>query len=90
MDYNKLFLSLFNRDKPESIEAAIKLIKDAGALQIDSIKVLIAELKISLKEADALILNSVAWIQEWEKTERLREDIENVFDKLKEDEKGTN
>ncbi len=61
MDYTAIFKQTYNDLLPDSLETALIAMKIAGASQIDSIRVVMSELKITLREADALILNSKTW-----------------------------
>jgi hypothetical protein len=68
MDYIAIFKQTYNNLSPSSLETALIAMKIAGASQIDSIRVVTSELKITLREADALILNSKTWENEKELT----------------------
>jgi hypothetical protein len=79
MDYIAIFKQTYNNLLPDSLETALMAMKTAGASQIDSIRVVTSELKITLREADALILNSKTWENEKELTLKLRNDIADLW-----------
>jgi hypothetical protein len=79
MDYIAIFKQTYNNLLPDSLETALMAMKIAGASQIDSIRVVMSELKITLREADALILNSKTWENEKELTLKLRNDIADLW-----------
>lgn len=55
-----------------NLEESLQLLKDYGASQMESVRVIKNELDISIKEADEMILNSTTWINEKEITIHLR------------------
>jgi len=85
MDYNLIFTKAYDEASPESLDFALKEIKKAGASQLDSIRVLISELKITLPEADALVLNSVAWQEQKDSTLKFRDHVGNILGELEND-----
>jgi ribosomal protein L7/L12 len=78
-NYNKLF-KVFLDENNDNLENAILELKDQGASQIKCIKALMAVLKISLSEADKIVVNSNAWSLEKEQTETFRENLGNFLD----------
>ena len=81
-DYVLIFKQVYDKVLPESLEIALTAMKDAGASQIDSIGILVSELRISLPDADALVLNSTTCQKEKESTLKFRAHIDNLFDEL--------
>lgn len=59
----------------QDLESGLLAIREMGATQVDSVMVLRVVLKISLAEADDLVLNSMTWQDRFEGTLRLREQI---------------
>ena len=55
------------------VEAALRALREDGYSQIDSVKALRHAMKLTLREADDLVLNSEAWRDHRERTMRLRE-----------------
>jgi hypothetical protein len=49
---------------------------------MQSVKALIAHVKLPLKEADALVLHSKAWAAEYDSTIQLRNDIFDALEEL--------
>lgn len=69
------FVSLFNNTyygTQKSIENGLLWLKEHGASQIDSIKVLTEVLNIPLHEADRIVLNSIAWSNQKDITLNIR------------------
>ncbi|GAB4043108.1 hypothetical protein [Spirosoma litoris] len=59
MDSIATFLNAFESEK--DIEAGLLSLKNKGFSQVDSIKVLMRVLNVSLSEADKIVLNSTTW-----------------------------
>jgi ribosomal protein L7/L12 len=78
-NYNKLF-KVFLDENNDNLENAILELKVQGASQIECIKALMAVLKISLSEADKIVLNSNAWSGEKGQAETFRENLGNFLD----------
>lgn len=77
--YKKIVGSL-SADK-EDIERVIGELREAGANQIDTIKLLMKKLGIRLAEADSLVLDSKAWNDQRESTLELRNCFWDVLEK---------
>lgn len=77
-DFVKLFTSIYNGTQ-EGIEDGLSQLKDNGASQIDSVKVLIEALDISLREADGIVLNSIAWSNQKKITQNIRSAFDEYF-----------
>jgi hypothetical protein len=72
---NTLYQSIFQNTylkNSNNIDECLSKLKSSGASQIDCVKILIWGLKISLKEADAIVLQSTTWEQSKEATESFR------------------
>ena len=79
--YLKSFREVYSSNE-ENLEMALFSLRELGANQIDSLKVLKSELKLSLKKADELILNSNVWADNIDQTI----DFRNIFADLLEGE----
>jgi hypothetical protein len=71
MKIENLFLEEYSRQN--SIEDGLKTLKENGVSQLESLQVLIKVLKLSLKEADSIILNSITWKEQKEDIEKFRD-----------------
>ena len=69
-NYNQLVAELLTLGLDK--EQIIQSLKEQGANQIETVKTLVGGLKISLPEANNLVLNSVAWQSSKEGTTKLR------------------
>ena len=67
--YREIFRGTYNGD---NIEETIAILKNAGITQIDTVKVLMDELSISIRDADDLVLNAIAWKENKATTEGFR------------------
>jgi hypothetical protein len=74
MDQNlsKIFKAVY-KETDESLQEALIALKQAGCSQITTIKIIIAEMNLSLSDADKIILNSKAWSAEKDATIKLRD-----------------
>ena len=70
----KIFEESYHGDE-ESLQETIRLLKEAGYSQMDSLKCLMNELNLSLKEADQIILNAKAWSLEKENNLKMRDEL---------------
>jgi hypothetical protein len=68
------------RGSEESLQKTIKVLREAGYTQMDSLKCLVHELGLTLKEADAIILNSAAWSDMKENNLRMRDDLDDYLE----------
>jgi len=75
----EIFWANYNID---NLDNCIIELKEAGATQIDCIKILRAELNMSIKQADEIVLNSLAWRESREITEKMRKDFDDLLDGL--------
>jgi hypothetical protein len=80
----EIFKSTYTPNSQDTLEESLQVLKTSGATQIECLKILISELNISLKEADHIILNSLAWRAEKQITENLRDKIFNEMSDLDE------
>lgn len=78
-----IFKQYYKND--DSLEQVIQELKDAGASQMQCTRALITELKLSLPEADNIVINSDAWKENLEDVNRLRENLYNEAKNLNED-----
>ena len=67
------------RGNEESLQEVLLLLKGIGCTQLETVRLLINELNLSLKEADSIVLNSKAWEIEKSKTLKLRDDFDKSF-----------
>ena len=63
-DMQATFNEIYKKGDEQSLELAIKKIKNIGCSQMQSLKILMLELDLDFKECDNLILNSEAWAPE--------------------------
>lgn len=72
---------IFDKYNPneENIEEIILQLKDIGLSQMESTKVLMLKLKISLNDADKFIINSKAWKYKFQDNINLRENFFNCL-----------
>jgi len=66
-----LFKDIYS-DDPENLPKALQALKDKRASQIESVKILISSLGLSLKEADDLVRESEAWSSTKKMTDEVR------------------
>jgi hypothetical protein len=55
------FNELYKKGNKESLELALKKLKQIGCTQMQSAKLLISVLGLSIREADKIVLNAEAW-----------------------------
>jgi hypothetical protein len=58
--YKDIFMKYYQGEF-EELEGAFKVLKENGASMADCVKILIFELKLPLKLADELVVNSKTW-----------------------------
>jgi len=63
-----------------NIEESLLALKNAGASQLECLRVIKNELGLSMNEADQIILNSRTWEKEKEGTIQFRNKIFDLFD----------
>ena len=56
--YNEIFRQVHNSD---NIEETMEILKNSGASQMDTLKVLMDELHLSIRDADNLVMNAKIW-----------------------------
>ncbi|RYU91771.1 hypothetical protein [Emticicia agri] len=77
------YIEYFNKNYDvNTIEELLLGLRAMGASQIETIRVLRSELKLSLPEADKIVLNSEAWNDMKEATIQLRENIWEALNSL--------
>jgi hypothetical protein len=59
----------------ESLQLSLLALKQIGCTQVETVKVLISVLGLSLQEADVIVLNSTAWEAEKDDTLKLRDNF---------------
>lgn len=89
MNYHSLFQQYYKDNEDASLQTAISALKEAGASMIICVRVLMAELQLSISEADQIVLNSTAWQAERQQTEALRAQFWAVWEE-ESDRKGDN
>lgn len=55
------FNEIYKKGNKESLELALKKLKQMGCTQLQSAKLLISVLGFSIREADKIVLNAEAW-----------------------------
>lgn len=79
--YESIFQDTYMKDL-NNIEECLNNLKLSGASQMDCVKTLIWGLKIPLKEADRIVLESQTWVQNRDTVQSFRDDfvshIENI------------
>lgn len=68
-----------NYKSRNNLESVLIKLREAGASQMDCVKILITKTNIKLSDADQIVLHSKCWSDKKEKTLRLRNDF---FDAL--------
>ncbi|SFF07484.1 hypothetical protein SAMN05518672_11579 [Chitinophaga sp. CF118] len=81
LDFVSVFDSVYNKDQG-NLDAVIVALKESGATQMESAMLLIMKLKLSILEADALIINSTAWKENKDMTEKLRQEFNDYLESL--------
>lgn len=76
------FLKKYEEYSLENIENLLFIMKDDGLSMMQSAMILVFKFKLTIKEADNYILNSEAWKQTKDITEKLRNDIFENLNKL--------
>ncbi len=82
MNYNEVFQKAIlqsNGNSNIAIENAIAALRQAGASQIKSVKILMEEMQFSLSQADERILHSETWRDKQKSTLNLREAFYQVI-----------
>lgn len=83
LDIDRIFDKYYVND--DSLEVIIKYLRDLGFSQMECTKALKVRLKISLREADEIVLNSSTWADNFESTKKFREDVFDFLDNLPDD-----
>lgn len=78
--YLESFKLAYN-DTPENMEKALLEIRQLGASPMESLRVLMVALNLSIPEADNIILNSETWSDEKDNTISLREYFQKAWSK---------
>ena len=65
-----------------NLEKALVALRKAGASQIDSIKIIMNEIGLSLAEADEAVLNSKVWVDTKDQTQNFRQRFGDVLEDL--------
>jgi len=63
----------------ESLQHCLIALKEQGHSQMDAAKLLISQLKLTLREADVIVLNAKAWEKEKDANVRFREGFEKAL-----------
>lgn len=70
---NKEFNSIFSQNyNGSNIEEVIDMLKTVGASQMETLKVLMDELHLSIPDADNIVLNATSWGENKERNLALR------------------
>lgn len=67
------------RNDPESLQDVLLILKSKGISQMQSVKLLIEEMNLSLSDADNIVLNSRAWINERSENISFRDSFFNTL-----------
>ncbi|SEW52799.1 hypothetical protein [Chitinophaga arvensicola] len=59
----------------EDMNRTIAVLKRSGATQMETVMLLVRKLKISLADADSLVVNSEAWKENKDAVEKFRNDF---------------
>lgn len=78
------FNEIYKKGNKESMELALKKLKQMGCTQLQSAKLLISMLGLSIREADKIVLNAEAWKKEKAGNTALRSE----FTKFTEEDSG--
>lgn len=76
--YNRIWQDTYCKTEVSLQKTLIKL-KESGCTQIDTIKLLIDKLKLTLSEADIIVLNSEAWAKEKDETLKIRKEFDDII-----------
>ncbi len=69
------FNGIYSKGNKESLELALKKLKQIGCTQMQSAKLLISVLGLSIREADKIVLNAEAWKEEKAANRAVREEF---------------
>lgn len=78
-EIKKIFAENYLGDD-DSLQITLKLLKEAGYSQMDSLRILVHELNLSIRDADLIMLNAKAWESEKESNLKLRDELEDYLD----------
>ena len=78
--YRKLFRIIYSGKN--SLNNGLLYIRDNGANQMESVRVLMLELEISLSEADEIVTESDVWADNKESVLKLRKSLEETLNEL--------
>ena len=78
MDFEKLI----QNNGIENINNSIEVLKNNGFSQMQSVKFLVVNLKLSIPTIDDLVINSSAWKFERDKTIEFRKKVDEILSKL--------
>ena len=76
-NYNEIFREVYTGD---NIEAVMEILKKSGASQMETLKVLIDELRLSIRDADNVVMNANVWRQNKEINQHLRDSLANEIE----------
>lgn len=62
-------------------EDIIMKLRESGKSQMETVKILVKEYKLGLKEADNLVLNSNTWKDKFELNKKMRNDFFDEMEK---------
>ena len=74
--YNEIFRQVH---KSDNIEETMEILKNSGASQMDTLKVLRDELHLSIRDADNLVMNAKVWRENKEINQRFRDSFEDAL-----------
>jgi uncharacterized protein YdhG (YjbR/CyaY superfamily) len=78
------YITYFNQNYPSNnLEEVLLGLREMGATQMETLRVLKSELKLTIPEADEIVLNSETWKDMKEANIQLRDEIDVFFESLK-------
>ena len=69
----KLARAFKEGDYSNDIESGLRALRNAGANQVESVRLLMQALGLNLKEADSIIMHSTTWADMYDSTTELRD-----------------
>lgn len=82
--YLEIFKGVYQVDT-NNIEEALLALKNQGASQMESVRIIKNSLGLLLTQADNIVLNSKAWLATKEETLKLRNELFDDLEKLADD-----
>ena len=80
LDFENIFDTVYKESG--NIDKTIAMLKQGGASQMETEMLLIMKLKLSLSEADLLVVNSESWKENKDTIEKFRNDFADFIKKV--------